>query len=324
MVDRDGKAERFGAVSELQRGDPNNPSVPVEERTAAVARVDRRVGLHERRGARRTDPADDSPRHRIFEQSQRKADRDHLLTHPSRRGRSQWQDRLAARSVDPEERQIEFRCQFRDACLHRGAGALQHHVPVSGDHVLVRDHDARRHEEAGATAGGALDRHDGGNGRADDILEWRRRPPNAGRLELTLGSRTSGIGATGGCSVGTVAWANRSGAAAAFASEVSSETALEEAPGRVVSDDDHWTASMTSKAMLIPLQIRAQGTRWRGGLTSAAWPAAGGDSSSASASYPQRHKTTLFGTRRLHAGQTHTKKPPVIFGDMPTCATTAH
>ena len=149
-------------------------------------------------------------------------------------------------------------------------------------------------------------------------------PPNAGRLELTLGTRTSGIGATGGCSVGTVAGANRSGAAAAFASEVSSDTALEEAPGRVVSDDDHWTASMASKAMLIPLQIRAQGTGWRGGLTSAAWAAASGDSSSASASYPQRHRTTLFGTRRLHAGQTHTNEPPVIFGDMPTCARTAH
>ena len=256
MVDRDGKAERFGAVSELQRGAPNDPSVPVEERTAAVASVDHRVGLHEHRGARRADPADDSPRHCIFEQSQRESDRDHLLTYPSCRGRSQWQDRLAAKSVDPEERQIEFRRQFRDACLHRGPDALQHNVPVSRNHVLVREHDARRHEEAGATAGGALNRHDGGKGRADDILEWRRRPPNAGRLELTLGTRTSGIGATGGCSVGTVAGANRSGAAAACASEISSETALEEVPGRVMSDEDHWTASMASKAMLVPLQIR--------------------------------------------------------------------
>lgn len=117
-------------------------------------------------------------------------------------------------------------------------------------------------------------------------------PPNAGRLELTLGTRVSGIGATGGRSVGTGAGANQSGTAAACASEISSETALEEAPGRVVSDDDHWTASTASKTMLIPLQIRTQGTRWRRGPTSAAKAAGRGDSISAGGWYPQRHTTT--------------------------------
>ena len=172
--------------------------------------------------------------------------------------------------------------------------------------MLVRDYHAGRYEEAGATAGGALYRDDGGKGYTNHIFEcWRR-----------LEKRGTGIGATGGRVAGTRAGTNSSwGAPAGVSDTPGSEKALEEDAGGAVSGDNHCTASTARRTTLTPPQTRVHGTRVCAALASGTESGADGWTPPP-CSYPQRQRRTRFGTCRLQQGQIHTNEPPVACCDM--------
>ena len=99
MVDR--HRERQPVTAHV-RGldDADRGPVPVEQRSTAVARIDRGVGLHQRGASHLSQTADDAARDRVLEESERCADGDDFLADADSRRRSQWNDRLTAPCAD--------------------------------------------------------------------------------------------------------------------------------------------------------------------------------------------------------------------------------
>ena len=58
---------------------PMTDAAPVEQRAAAVAGIDRGVGLHERRASDLAQGADDAAGDGVLQESERRADRDDFL-----------------------------------------------------------------------------------------------------------------------------------------------------------------------------------------------------------------------------------------------------
>ncbi len=91
MCRRDGKSDRLGAARHFQRVDANHPAVAIDERAAAVARVDCGIGLNELHPAGVPDGADDPPGDGVLE-SERRPDREHLLTRAHATGPAKLED----------------------------------------------------------------------------------------------------------------------------------------------------------------------------------------------------------------------------------------
>ena len=176
VIDRDREPERFGARPrgrrDLQRGDADHAARPVDQRPAAVAGIDRRVGLDQHHAVR-VPHALTIPRVTVF------------CSTPSARpiAITSWPGRAAiavpiGTTVWPGDgvlgrrRDVHHRRAAEHARRHRGAVRQLHRdVAVALDDVRVGDDELGSDEEAAAAARRRLDRHDRRRGVADDLLE---------------------------------------------------------------------------------------------------------------------------------------------------------
>ena len=123
-LDGDCKAESLRTHSnEAHRVDADYLSAAIQQRSAAVPRVDRRVGLNQRYAVGLSNRADDASRDGIGEGAQRVADRDDFLarTHVGRRPEAQdpllriWAVHLKHREIDRDRRRDDTSRVLRTA-----------------------------------------------------------------------------------------------------------------------------------------------------------------------------------------------------------------
>ena len=177
VLDRDAERQPLrDRRSHPHRGDPDHAAGAIEERAAAVARVDGRVGLHQRDPVDGAHGADDTARHRVLE-AERRPERHDFLPRPRLHARTHWQRRLIRIGVaDPDDCDIEFGGAGVDA--RRSCRAVR---PANGDRRVGRDHvhvgenRVGRDEEAAAESAAGFNPDDGGHRAADDVLERRQR-----------------------------------------------------------------------------------------------------------------------------------------------------
>ena len=160
MIDRDREAQRFGAAGDLEGVDADHLSVAVQQRAAAVARIDGRIGLQHHGRARPANRAHDAARDGVLEDPERQPDGDHFLAGPhvvDGSERQYWLRRGAA--VDAHDRQIEIlRDRFNPARQRRAGGKTNRHRRVVGHDMAVGDDGLRRREESTAASLARLDR----------------------------------------------------------------------------------------------------------------------------------------------------------------------
>ena len=96
VKDGDGEAERFRAARHLEGRDTDDASVAIEERPAAVARIDGRIGLNQLDAARVAHSADNPARDRVL-QAERGSNREDLLAGQDRAGRTELENLIALR-----------------------------------------------------------------------------------------------------------------------------------------------------------------------------------------------------------------------------------
>ncbi len=109
-----------------ERVDADHDTGAIDQRPAAVAGVDRRVGLNQPDGADVADRADDAARHGVREHAQRGADGDDLLPDACGRRRSEAQDwLLRVGVVDLQQREIAALRNGHHTCGVRGLADLQ-------------------------------------------------------------------------------------------------------------------------------------------------------------------------------------------------------
>ena len=82
MIDGDRKPERLGCAANLHRVDADDLALAIQQRTAAVAGIDGRIGLQHHRSIGTPDGADDAARHAVLKHAEREADGNHFLSGP--------------------------------------------------------------------------------------------------------------------------------------------------------------------------------------------------------------------------------------------------
>ena len=199
------------------RGDADDRAAPIEERSAAVARVDRGVSLDEHHRSRLTQRADDAAGDGVLE-SERCAERDDFLSLARAQRRSQAkrrESRVGGRGLDDGE--VEFRSHGVDASLDNAAiRQTDGHGRIACDHVHVGEDRVARHEKTRSESGRRFDANDRRHRAANHVLErcchaggCSSRTSNQGRGPTAAGGATSAAaslaGIAGGAEVGRAA-----------------------------------------------------------------------------------------------------------------------
>jgi hypothetical protein len=109
MIDRHGERESLrDRRAHAERRDADGFARSIDQRSTAVAGIDRRVGLHERHAADVADGADDAARHGVLE-AERRTERDDFLARSRELARSEWNRRLVGHGrVDVEHGDVGF------------------------------------------------------------------------------------------------------------------------------------------------------------------------------------------------------------------------
>ena len=129
VIDRNGESKSFAdLLRDSHRVDADHGAVAIDQRSAAVAWIDRRVGLNERNAAGLTQRADDAARHRIRERAEGVSDGDDFLAWPRgcRRAKAQ-RGLLWVRVVHLEQREIDRgRSRHDTRRVLRASGTKRH------------------------------------------------------------------------------------------------------------------------------------------------------------------------------------------------------
>ena len=142
LVDRDGEPDVAGPRAD-RRVDADHFAARVDERPAAVAEVDRGVGLDVVVEALveqlPSDVADDADGHRVLV-GQRVADGAHPLADAQRVGIAERRRRKRLRALHLDQRDVGVRIRSDDMRAQRAAVGQLHGDPIGAlDHVVVRE-----------------------------------------------------------------------------------------------------------------------------------------------------------------------------------------
>ena len=177
MIGSHGEAERFGRAANLHRVDADHLSLAVQQRAAAVARIDRGIGLQHHRAIGAADRADDAARHAVLKHAERQADRNHFLAGPHVVDRAERQHGCDGSALSTRTTARSY--SVDDASTRPGSVWPFERRTVTDtlslDDVSIGDDRPRRREKSAAAPLARFDRHDRRNRAADDVFQCGRR-----------------------------------------------------------------------------------------------------------------------------------------------------
>jgi hypothetical protein len=173
VADADRKVETLHPV-EAHRRDSNGGSGSIEQWTAAVAWIERRVGLHERRVAALADGAHDATRDRILQGAQRRSDREYFLPDTNAFSESHLDRCLAGKRVDAQDGDVEERSRpFDTGGRCRPVHSTESERGAVADDVDVGEQRVWRDVKRAPASSGGFDADDGWHHAVHHVLERR-------------------------------------------------------------------------------------------------------------------------------------------------------